>query len=145
MLNFTSAINYKRGSGSSIIQPLNVDLKSTIQILTQIVTNQANYTALSNIGPQVDFKVSDFLRMNPPEFARSKFGQDPQNIIDEVQQIFQVMHVSKTKKVDLFLIILKILWVYGINIRKTFEERMYYLQYGPSLKMLFQDIYFLED
>ncbi|XP_070025080.1 uncharacterized protein [Nicotiana sylvestris] len=39
--------------------------------------------------------------MKPPVFTRSKKDEDPQNFIDEVQKIFQVMHATDTKAAEL--------------------------------------------
>ncbi|WMV54783.1 hypothetical protein MTR67_048168 [Solanum verrucosum] len=39
--------------------------------------------------------------MNPLDFLRSQTSEDPQNFIDEVQKIFEVMLVTKNDRVEL--------------------------------------------
>ncbi|WMV37916.1 hypothetical protein MTR67_031301 [Solanum verrucosum] len=39
--------------------------------------------------------------MNPPEFLESQIGEDPQNFIDEVKKIFQVMEVTGNDRDEL--------------------------------------------
>lgn len=38
-------------------------------------------------------KVREFLRMSPPEFASSKLNEKLENFVDELQKVFEVMHV----------------------------------------------------
>ncbi|WMV54511.1 hypothetical protein MTR67_047896 [Solanum verrucosum] len=39
--------------------------------------------------------------MNPPEFLGSQTGEDPQNFLDEVKKIFEVMRVTGNDRVKL--------------------------------------------
>uniref|UniRef100_M1DA09 Gag-pol polyprotein n=1 Tax=Solanum tuberosum TaxID=4113 RepID=M1DA09_SOLTU len=39
--------------------------------------------------------------MNPPEFTRSKINEDPKNFMDELQKVFEVMHVVDAERVEL--------------------------------------------
>ena len=46
-------------------------------------------------------RVSDFVRMNPPEFIVSKAGEDFQNFLNEIKKIFEVMQVIVKDRVEL--------------------------------------------
>ena len=52
-------------------------------------------------GGSVDARVCDFVRMNPPEFLRSQANEDPQNFLDEIKKIFEVMQVTRNDRVEL--------------------------------------------
>ena len=41
------------------------------------------------------------MRTNPPEFLGSEIGEDPQNFIDEVKNIFGVMKMTSNDRVEL--------------------------------------------
>jgi len=42
-----------------------------------------------------------FLRINPPEFTGSTLNEDPEDYIDELQKVFQVMRVVDAERVEL--------------------------------------------
>ena len=46
-------------------------------------------------------RLCDFVRMNPPEFLGSQINKDPQNFIDEIRKIFEVMHVTRNDQIEL--------------------------------------------
>ncbi|WMV54708.1 hypothetical protein MTR67_048093 [Solanum verrucosum] len=46
-------------------------------------------------------RVTDFTRMNPPEFYGSKVEEDPQEFIDEVYKIMIIMGVTQVEKAEL--------------------------------------------
>ena len=39
--------------------------------------------------------------MNPPEFLGSHTNEDPQNLLDEIKKIFEVMQVTRINRVEL--------------------------------------------
>ena len=52
-------------------------------------------------------RVCDFVRMNPPEFLGLQTNEDPQNFLDEIKKIFEVMQVTRNNRVELELYKLK--------------------------------------
>ncbi|WMV19409.1 hypothetical protein MTR67_012794 [Solanum verrucosum] len=73
-------------------------------MLAQSVANQKNQQvpvqANANVG-LATARVRDFVRMNPLEFLGSQVGEDPQNFIDEVKKIFEVMQLTGNDRVKL--------------------------------------------
>ena len=49
----------------------------------------------------MEARVHDFVMMNPPEFLGSQAIKDPQNFLDEIKKIFEVMQLSGNDQVDL--------------------------------------------
>ena len=45
--------------------------------------------------------VRDFVSINLPEFLGSLANEDPQNFLDEIKKIFEVMQVTGNDPVDL--------------------------------------------
>ncbi|XP_049375688.1 uncharacterized protein LOC125840757 [Solanum verrucosum] len=43
-------------------------------------------------------RIREILRMNPPSFTGSSTFEDPKNFIEELQKIFDVMHVADTER-----------------------------------------------
>ena len=46
-------------------------------------------------------RVHDFVRMNSPESLGSQTLEDPQNLLDEIKKIFEVMKVNGNDRVEL--------------------------------------------
>ena len=46
-------------------------------------------------------RVCDFVRINLPNFLESPTYKDPQNFLDEIKKIFEVMHVTGNDRVEL--------------------------------------------
>ncbi|WMV14243.1 hypothetical protein MTR67_007628 [Solanum verrucosum] len=67
-----------------------------------------------NVGTAV-IKVKDFTRMNPLEFHGLKFHKDPQDLIDEVYKIVEIMRVSPVENAELSVINSKELLKFGSN------------------------------
>ncbi|WMV54661.1 hypothetical protein MTR67_048046 [Solanum verrucosum] len=45
--------------------------------------------------------ISEILRMNPPDFASSSVTEDPENFMEELQKVFEVMHIADVERVEL--------------------------------------------
>ena len=39
-------------------------------------------------------RIREFLRMNPPDFTNSSVTEDLKNLVEELQKLFEVMHVA---------------------------------------------------
>ncbi|WMV37585.1 hypothetical protein MTR67_030970 [Solanum verrucosum] len=52
-------------------------------------------------------RIREFLGMNPPNFMGSSTTEDPENFIEELKKIFDVMHVADTERVELAVYQLK--------------------------------------
>ena len=76
---------------------------NSLQMLAQSLTNQKNrvHASVNAMGGSAVSRVSDFVRMNSPEFLGSQINEDPQNFLDEIKKIFEVMHVSGNDLVEL--------------------------------------------
>uniref|UniRef100_M1DRK3 Polyprotein n=1 Tax=Solanum tuberosum TaxID=4113 RepID=M1DRK3_SOLTU len=87
------------------------------------VTNQFNQQVpiLANAsGGSVAARVRDFVRMNPTEFLGSQIGEDPQNFIDEVKKIFEVIVKRTWAQMSLLSLgnaLVKPFWTGGSNNR----------------------------
>ena len=46
-------------------------------------------------------RIRDFIRMNPPYFYGSKSDEDPQEFIDQVQKVIDIMGVTSVQSVEL--------------------------------------------
>ena len=59
------------------------------------------YAHVNENGGSITARVRDFVRMNPPEFLGSQANEDPQNFLDEIKKIFEVMQVTRNDRVEL--------------------------------------------
>ena len=87
----------------------NVELRNAIKMLTHSMTNKNNrvHAHVNENGGSVAPRVRDFVRTNPPEFLGSQTNEDPQNFLDEIKKIFEVMQVTRIDRVELTLYRLK--------------------------------------
>ncbi|XP_069146887.1 uncharacterized protein [Solanum lycopersicum] len=67
------------------------------------MTNQNNqvHAHVNKNGGSMAARVRDFVRMNSPEFLGSEANEDPQNFLDEIKKIFEVMQVTGNDRVEL--------------------------------------------
>ena len=67
------------------------------------MTNQNNRVDahVNENGGSASTRVCDFVRMNPPEFLGSQTNEDPQNFMDEIKKIFEVIQVTGNDQVEL--------------------------------------------
>ena len=71
----------------------NAEFRNSIQILAQSMTHQNNRAddpMNENTTPAAAW-VRDFVRMNPPEFLASQTNEDPQNFLEEINKICEVI------------------------------------------------------
>ena len=61
---------------------------------SMINLNNRVYAHANENGGSVATTVPNFVRMNPPEFLGSQTNEDPQNCLDKIKNIFEVMQVT---------------------------------------------------
>ncbi|XP_075103947.1 uncharacterized protein LOC142178428 [Nicotiana tabacum] len=88
-------------ASGSVPSASDMDVRGAIQLLTQIVANQAQRQGTSDVHETGSSRSREFLKMKSPVFIGSKKDEDPQNFIDEFQKIFRVMHATDTEAAEL--------------------------------------------
>ncbi|XP_015161200.1 uncharacterized protein [Solanum tuberosum] len=69
-------------------------------MLSQAVTNQVGQR--ENRHERADtLRIRELLMMNPPSFTGSSIIEDPKNFVDELQKVFEIMHVIDAERVKL--------------------------------------------
>ncbi|XP_015164177.1 uncharacterized protein [Solanum tuberosum] len=71
------------------------------KMLSQAVTNQVGQQRGARQVEADTSRIRDFLRMNPPSFIGSSTTEDPENFIEELKKVFDVMHVVNIERVEL--------------------------------------------
>ncbi|WMV33146.1 hypothetical protein MTR67_026531 [Solanum verrucosum] len=79
----------------------NAEFREAIKMLSQVVTNQVGQKRGAQQGEADTSRIHEFLRMNPPSFTGSSTTEDPENFIEELKSVFEVMHVVDTERVEL--------------------------------------------
>src|SRR5688572_31042445 len=73
-----------------------VDVNATLTQMANAIAMQVGRNA-----PTPASRIQDFTRMNPPEYYGSKANEDPQDFIEEIFKIVDIMGVSPTEKAEL--------------------------------------------
>ena len=73
-----------------------VDVNTALAQMANAITMQAGRNT-----PTQASRIWDFTRMNPPEFHGSKPNEDPQDFIEEIFKIVDIMGVASSEKADL--------------------------------------------
>nr|AAT39297.2 Gag-pol protein, putative [Solanum demissum] len=79
----------------------NAEFREAIRILSQAVTNQIGQQRGARREGADTSRIHEFLGMNPLSFIGSSTTEDPENFIEELKKIFEVMHVVDTERVEL--------------------------------------------
>ncbi|KAH0674527.1 hypothetical protein KY290_024941 [Solanum tuberosum] len=78
----------------------NAEFLEAIRMLSQAVTNQVGQR--ENRQKVIDtLRIREFLRMNPPSFTCSSVTEDPENFVEDLQKVFEIMHVTDAERVEL--------------------------------------------
>nr|XP_009799866.1 PREDICTED: uncharacterized protein LOC104245864 [Nicotiana sylvestris] len=94
-------------ASGSVPSSSEMDIRGAIQLLTQVVSNQAQRQGTSEVHETGSSRSREFLNMKPHVFTGSKKDEDLQNFIDEVQKIFRVIHATDTEATELAVYQLK--------------------------------------
>ena len=73
-----------------------VDVNAALAQMANAIAMQAGRNV-----PTPASRIRDFTRMNPPEYYGSKANEDPQDFIEEIFKIVDIMGVSSTEKAEL--------------------------------------------
>src|SRR5687767_3889127 len=73
-----------------------VDVNAALAQMANAITIQAGRNV-----PTKASRIRDFTRMNPPEFFGSKPNEDPQDFIEEIFKIVDIMGVASSVKAEL--------------------------------------------
>ncbi|XP_049394548.1 uncharacterized protein LOC125858793 [Solanum stenotomum] len=65
------------------------------------MTNQAGQQRGNRQEITDTSRIREFQRMNPPNFTGSSVTEDPENFVEELQKVFEIMHVVNTERVEL--------------------------------------------
>jgi len=63
-------------------------------MLSQVVTNQVGQQRGVRQDVVDTFRIREFLRMNPPSFIGSSSTEDPENFVEELVKVFEIMLVT---------------------------------------------------
>ena len=79
----------------------NAEFGNAMKMLAQSMTNQNNWVhaPLNSNGKSATERVLYIDTMNPPEISGSQTKEDPQNFVDEIKKIFEVMQVTGNERV----------------------------------------------
>lgn len=70
-------------------------------MLSQAVTNQVGQQRGARQELVDTSRIREFLRMNPLSFTNSSTTEDTKNFIEELQKVFEVMHIADAEQVEL--------------------------------------------
>ena len=77
-------------------QVLVVDVNAALAQMANAIAMQAGRNA-----PTPASRIRDFTRMNPPEYYGSKANEDPQDFIEEIFKVMDIMGASSTEMAEL--------------------------------------------
>uniref|UniRef100_M1DHL5 Gag-pol polyprotein n=1 Tax=Solanum tuberosum TaxID=4113 RepID=M1DHL5_SOLTU len=79
----------------------NAEFREAIRMLSQVVTSQGGQQRGARQEEADTSRIREFLRMNPRSFTHSSTSEDPENFIDELKKVFNVMRAADTQRVEL--------------------------------------------
>ncbi|KAH0650238.1 hypothetical protein KY284_030150 [Solanum tuberosum] len=79
----------------------NAEFREAIRMLSQAVANQIGQQRGARQEGANTSRICEFFEMNPSSFMGSSTTEDPEDFIEELKKIFDVMHVADTERVEL--------------------------------------------
>ena len=79
----------------------NVEFHEAIRILSQVVTNQVGPKRGARQEGVDTSRIREFLRMNSPSFTHLSTTENPENFVEELKKVFNVMHVIDVVRLEL--------------------------------------------
>ncbi|XP_015054851.1 uncharacterized protein LOC107001235 [Solanum pennellii] len=79
----------------------NVEFWEAIRMLSQVMTYHVVQKRASQQEEVDTSRVREFLRVNPPSITRSSPTEDPENFVEELKKVFEVMHMVDVERVEL--------------------------------------------
>ena len=76
------------------------EFRATFTTLAQSMAAQTERPPVISANPKAA-RVRDLTQMNPPSFHGSKSDEDPQEFIDQVQKVIDIMGVTSIESVEL--------------------------------------------
>jgi len=70
-------------------------------------------------------RIREFLRMNPSSFTGSSFTEDPENFVEDLQKVFEIMHVTDIERAELVAYQLKGVVKSGLINGRRVEQRVH--------------------
>ena len=98
--------NFRNGNAAPPVPNQEVSIfafRNVIQMLAQSMANKNNriHAPVNENGGSAAARVRDFVGMNPHKFLGSRTNEDPQNFLDEIKKIFEVMQFAGNYRVEL--------------------------------------------
>ena len=114
-------------------------------MLSQVVTNQVGQHRGARQEEAETSRIREFLRMNPPSFTYSSTTEVPENFVEKMKKVFDMMHVSDAERVELDAHQLKIYLGLGLISGRREEMRMHHVRVCVDLKKIYKGVSFLEN
>ena len=81
-----------------------IEFRAAFTTISQSVATQNEQPAVVPANPvanSVATRIRDFTQMNPPSFFGSKPDKDPQEFVDQVQKVIDIMGVTSSESTEL--------------------------------------------
>ncbi|XP_049410640.1 uncharacterized protein LOC125873834 [Solanum stenotomum] len=100
----------------------NVEFREAIRMLSQAVTNQVGQRENQQEGVDTS-RIRQFLRTNPPSFTGSSVTNDLKYFVEELQMVFEIIHVVDIERMVVDMRSRMSLFVIGLSRLSSREGR----------------------